>query len=166
MFAAGGAETFGLDGGAADREADTFRRCRQRLGKGVVLEFGDAAAMSTNQELGGVVVRVAVLLDAADECGETLDSVHKALFLQKFQGAIDGRWGSGAAAFAQAVEQLVGAGGGGGVKHQPEHLATQAGQPDAALLAYGLGAIEQFGGAGREAVGHASSFARGVRDTR
>jgi hypothetical protein len=84
VFAAGGAETFGLDGGAADCEADTLRRCRQCLGKGVVLEFGDAATVSADQELGRVVVRVAVFLDAADECGETFNTVYKTLFLQKF----------------------------------------------------------------------------------
>ena len=113
-----------------------------------------------------MVMRVAELLDAADERGEPFNTVHKALCLQEFQGTVNGGRRGGAAAFAQPVEQFVGAGGGGGVEHQAEHLAAQAGQARAALSAQRLGAVEQPRGAGRKCVGHLICFARGMHGTR
>ncbi len=146
------AEAFGLDRGAADGEADLFRRIGERVGEVVIFQFRHASAGAADQELGGVAVPVAMRLDAADEGGEAFEAVDQAVFPEEFEGAVDGGGCCGAAAFAQALQQVIGAGGVGGFQDQPEHLAAQAGEADIARLAHRRRAVQQRVGVGGKRV--------------
>ena len=75
----------------ATGEADALRCRNQRLGEVVVVDFGDLTAVAADQELGLMVMRMTRLLDATDGCGKSFNAVHQTLFLQGFQGAINGR---------------------------------------------------------------------------
>ena len=112
------------------------------MGEAGVFEFGDAVAGLANQELGGVGMVVAVGIDATDEGGEPFEAMDKALFLEEFEGAVDGGGSGGAALGAQPVEQVVGSSGGAGFEDEAENVTAQPSQAGAAVRAFGLGLVE------------------------
>ncbi len=88
-----------------------------------------------------------LLVVAADEGVEALDTMDEALGEQEIQGAVDGGGLAATGQAAQAVQQGVGADRLGGLQDEAEDVAADGGEADAAAGTGRLG-TGQAGGQG------------------